>query len=79
MIDKEFFGNYSIANSKPVYEVAGRVTIRGDSNVQWHIDFIDNSVSLKFRRVDAVTALIDDLMRLRDEMLRKEGENMNDA
>lgn len=72
MLDKGFFGNHSICDNRPVYEITGCVTIRSDGNVRYHVDFIDDSVKLKFRRVDAVTALINDLMLVRDEMLQKQ-------
>ena len=66
---KEFFGNYTIAGNHPVYETAGRITIRSDSNVKYHIDPIEDSVSIVFRRIDALEELISKLTRLHDHML----------
>lgn len=55
-------------------DVGGMVTIREDSNISISQDPFKPGVCIRFRGSEVVNRLIEDLTRLRDEMLQKETE-----
>ena len=54
--------------------VGGMIFIRNNRNVTVAPNLIENGVDIRFRGSEEVSRLIDELTRLRDDMLRKEAK-----
>lgn len=55
--------------------VGGMIFIKNNRNVSVTQNLIEDGVDIRFRGSEEVSRLIDDLTRLRDDMLRKEHTN----
>ena len=54
--------------------VGGMIFIRNNRNVSVTQNLIEDGVDIRFRGSEEVSRLIDDLTRLRDDMIKKESE-----